>query len=149
VNVRTLGLLWHPALDQFQVASGITPSTVEGHLNTKRKGVGCYSFSLWPTGTHCSGGHCLQNFMQTLWQVKLEWYEKLPQPLQLQWENLYDQLPAINDICINRRVLVTDVINIEIHGFCDSSERVYTACIYLRYTKCKQRNDSWTFVLQI
>jgi hypothetical protein len=88
-------------------------------------------------------------FMQTLWQVKLEWYEKLPQPLQLQWENLYDQLPAINDICINQRVLVTDMINIEIHGFCDSSERVYTACIYLRYTKCKQRNDSWTFVLQI
>jgi len=63
--------------------------------------------------------------MQTLWQVKLEWDEKLPQPLQLQWENIYHQLPAINDISINRRVLVTDAINIEIPGFCDSCERAY------------------------
>jgi hypothetical protein len=69
--------------------------------------------------------------------VKLKWHEKLPQPLQRQWDNLYDQLPAINYISINRRVLVTDTIKIEIHGFCDSSVRVYGACIYLRSANAK------------
>jgi hypothetical protein len=124
--IRALGLLWHPALDQFQVASGITPSTVKGHLDTNRKVLATIASIFEPLGLVTPVVIAYRIFMQTLWKVKLQWSDKLPQPLQIQWENVfYHQLPARNDICINRKVAISDAMNTGIHGFCDSSERAY------------------------
>jgi hypothetical protein len=66
VNVRTLGLLWHPALDQFQVASDITPSTVEGHLNTKKKVLAIIASVFDPLGLIALVVIAYKIFMQTL-----------------------------------------------------------------------------------
>jgi hypothetical protein len=118
-NARALGLLWHPALDQFQVASGITPSAVKGYMDTKRKVLAIIASIFDPLGLVTPVVMAYKIFMQTLWQVKSQWDEKLPQPLQIQLENIYHQLAAKNDIRINR--LGSDAMNIEIRGFCDRS----------------------------
>lgn len=42
------------------------------------------------------------------------------------------QLPALNKITFERKVLYAQTINIQLHGFCDAIEKAYGACIYLR-----------------
>ncbi|XP_033229605.1 uncharacterized protein LOC117181148 [Belonocnema kinseyi] len=43
-----------------------------------------------------------------------------------------DQLPLINNVSVERIVLINDVISVQLHGFCDASECGYGACIYIR-----------------
>jgi hypothetical protein len=71
-------------------------------------------------------------FLQTLWQSKLQWNESLPTSLLHDWNQLYKQLPQVSNIKITRKVLRANATDIQLHGFCDSSEKAYGACLYLR-----------------
>ncbi|XP_033229135.1 uncharacterized protein LOC117180750 [Belonocnema kinseyi] len=55
---------------------------------------------------------------------------------------LYDQLPSLNEIRFNRCVLARDTINVQMHGFCNASEKGYGACIYLRSTDKQGQHHS-------
>jgi hypothetical protein len=69
-----------------------------------------------------------------LWQDKLQWDELLPTHLQQEWNQLLQTIPKLSQIKINRKVICSNATNIQIHGFCDSSERAYGACLYIRST---------------
>jgi len=73
-------------------------------------------------------------FLQKLWQDKLQWDELLPTHLQQEWNQLLQTNPKLSQLKINRKVICSNVTNIQIHGFCDSSERAYGACLYIRST---------------
>jgi hypothetical protein len=46
---------------------------------------------------------------------------------------LLHNIPHLFHIKVPRRVLIySDAINVQIHGFCDSSETAYGACLYIR-----------------
>jgi hypothetical protein len=47
-----------------------------------------------------------------------------------------------SQIKINRKVICPNAVNIQLHSFCDSSERAYGACLYLRSTDSKTKNTS-------
>lgn len=70
--------------------------------------------------------------MQRLWSENLTWDQPVTPELQGLWHNFCDKLPILNDFSIARHVLCEEPIVIELHGFCDSSERAYGACIYAR-----------------
>jgi len=61
-------------------------------------------------------------FLQKFWQDKLQWYELLPAHLQQEWNQLQQTIPNLSQLKINRKVICTNVVNIRLHGFCDSSE---------------------------
>jgi len=61
-------------------------------------------------------------FLQKLWQDKLQWDELLPAHLQQEWNQLLHAIPKLSQIKINRKVICSNATNIQIHGFCDSSE---------------------------
>nr|XP_012147360.1 PREDICTED: uncharacterized protein LOC105663391 [Megachile rotundata] len=63
--------------------------------------------------------------MQRLRQLKISWDESLPANLHTEWITYAAQLQELNNMECNRH-------HIELHGFCDSSERAYGACIYVR-----------------
>lgn len=42
------------------------------------------------------------------------------------------QLEIINDLAIDRRIVLNNTCHIEIHGFCDANQNGYGACIYVR-----------------
>ena len=43
------------------------------------------------------------------------------------------RLSQVNEIAVDRLVLAKgQPIEIQLHGFCDSSEKAYGACLYLR-----------------
>jgi hypothetical protein len=72
-------------------------------------------------------------FLQQLWIHKLDWDEQLPSALRKPWMDIYEPLSQVNEITIDRLVLTRgQPTEIQLHGFCDSSERAYGACLYLR-----------------
>ena len=73
-------------------------------------------------------------FLQKLWEDKLQWDELLPAHLQQEWNQLYQTIPNLSQYKIARKVICSDTIKLQLHGFSDSSERVYGACLYIRST---------------
>ncbi|XP_068987610.1 uncharacterized protein [Bombus flavifrons] len=58
--------------------------------------------------------------------------ESLPADLHYEWNRYYTQLSLLNEIRFPRKTITKTPIEIELHGFCNASERAYGACVYLR-----------------
>lgn len=63
---------------------------------------------------------------------KVDWDESLPMDMHTKWTRYYAQLPLLNDIILKWKTITTETDKIELHGFCDASERAYGACICAR-----------------
>ena len=71
-------------------------------------------------------------FLQQLWVYKLDWDDQLPSELLNQWMDMYLHLAQVNEITVDKLVLAKgQQTEIQLHGFCDSSEKAYGACLYL------------------
>jgi hypothetical protein len=79
-------------------------------------------------------------FLQKLWQDQMQWDEPLPTNLQQEWNQLCQTIPNLSQIKIDRKVICSNVTNIQLHGFCDSSERAYGACLYICSTDHKNKS---------
>ena len=72
-------------------------------------------------------------FLQQLWLHKLDWDDQLPSELLNQWMDMYLCLSQVNEMAVERLVLAKgQPTEIQLHGFCDSSEKAYGARLYLR-----------------
>jgi len=72
-------------------------------------------------------------FLQQLWLHKLDWDDQLPSELLNRWKDIYLRLSQVNEITIDRLVLAKgQPTEIQLHGFCDPSEKAYGTCLYLR-----------------
>jgi hypothetical protein len=69
---------------------------------------------------------------QHIWTLKVDWDESLSADLHTEWREYYAQLPLLNNIRFPRKTTIKSAAEIELHGFCDASERAYGACVYLR-----------------
>lgn len=73
--------------------------------------------------------------MQSLWQLKINWDDVLPDNICAEWQRYRGGLPSLNHLRIPRKIISTEiVVSAEIHGFADASEKAYGACLYLRTT---------------
>ena len=70
--------------------------------------------------------------MQQTWKLNIGWDETVPQDIYTEWIRYREDLESLNEIRIPRRVIGSEYINLQLHGFADSSEKAYGACIYLR-----------------
>jgi hypothetical protein len=135
-GVKTLGLLWHPLSDQFLISEGRCFQMLREPRNTpiSKRVVSSLIAALFdPLGLISPGIVVQKIFLQQLWIHKLDWDEQLPSALLKQWMDIYEPLSQVNEITINRLVLTRgQPTEIQLHGFCDSSERAYGACLYLR-----------------
>ena len=73
------------------------------------------------------------------------WDEQLTNLRQEEWNQLMFKLPQLTQIRIPRKVICTNATAIHLHGFCDSSEQAYGACIYIRSTD--QTNQAFSHLL--
>ena len=73
---------------------------------------------------------------QKLWELKLEWDEEVPHHIQEQHSLWRSQLHILKDITFNRchYRAISEVIQTELHGFCDASEDAYAAVVYIGAT---------------
>ncbi|XP_038106744.1 uncharacterized protein LOC119766334 [Culex quinquefasciatus] len=118
-TVKTLGLRWEVSTDMFcfvlpQWKSELSPIT-------KR--------------TVHSDSAMLKIICQQLWRIKSDWDVPLDESLQQLWRDYRMSLMAVATIKVPRWIgFSTDCVEIQIHGFCDASERAYGAGLYLRCT---------------
>ncbi|XP_018308840.1 uncharacterized protein [Mycetomoellerius zeteki] len=71
--------------------------------------------------------------LQALWQMGAHWDESIPQDLHTRWAAIKSQLADINQLYIPRCVKYFARFGlVQMHGFCDASQRAYGACVYLR-----------------
>lgn len=70
--------------------------------------------------------------MQQLWKSQVGWDEAVTPEIYTRWIEFRDQLSLLNLFSFSRKVIVQDAARIEIHGFCDASEKSYGACVYIR-----------------
>ncbi|XP_077260466.1 uncharacterized protein LOC143896442 [Temnothorax americanus] len=71
--------------------------------------------------------------MQDLWQSDIHWDESISPDIDTRWRKLKDQLPLVNNLSVPRCAKYsTDPRSVQLHGFCDASERAYGACVYIR-----------------
>ncbi|GFY02312.1 DUF1758 domain-containing protein [Trichonephila clavipes] len=71
-------------------------------------------------------------FMQRLWLLELGWNDELPFKEQKEWRRFIDSLKAVNNISIDRCIVIHRAESIELHAFSDASEKAYGSSIYLK-----------------
>ncbi|KAJ8916436.1 hypothetical protein NQ315_014649 [Exocentrus adspersus] len=64
--------------------------------------------------------------------LNIEWDHDLPEDIIAQWNKFRNELSQLHTIQIPRMVIEKQSVNIQLHGFSDSSKDAYGACIYIR-----------------
>lgn len=128
LETKTLGILWNPTADTLQYA---VKNLREKHV-TKRTILSETAQIYDPLGLIGPITITAKIIIQKLWQYKLSWDESIPLDLYSRWSKFRNELQLLNQIKIPRNVLAKAPVLIELHGFCDSSESAYGACLYIR-----------------
>lgn len=68
---------------------------------------------------------------QKIWISKIDWEDSLPDELAMEWETMRKDIPLLSKLSIPRWLQCKEN-NLEIHGFCDASEKAYACVIYSR-----------------
>ena len=120
--MTTLGLLWIPTTDQLQVRNNATQVPHTNSTGSTRRKVLAITASIFdPLGLLSPAAIAYKTFIQKLWQDKLQRDEPLPIHFQQEWNRLHQTIPQLLQIKINRNVICSNVINLQLHGFCDSN----------------------------
>ncbi|XP_063993410.1 uncharacterized protein LOC135171050 [Diachasmimorpha longicaudata] len=106
-TLKTLGVFWHPQSDKINYS--VKP-IINSHAITTRSILAHVASLFDPLGLLGPMILLAKSIIQRLWVAKVEWDEYQPA------STLY----GLTSTCI------------QLHGFCDASERGYGACIYVR-----------------
>jgi len=113
--------------------------TTNSTASTKRKVLAITASIIDPPGLLSPAVIPYKIFLQKLWQDKLQCDELIPAHLQQEWNHLLQTIHKLSQLKINRKVICSNAVNIQLHGFCDSSERAYGACLYMRSTDSNKK----------
>ncbi|XP_076223949.1 uncharacterized protein LOC143174539 [Nomia melanderi] len=126
--VKTLGVSWDSRRDNIIYV-------VDSNHNqrvTKRNILSAIAKIFDPLGLLAPVIVTAKILMQRLWQLQLDWDESLPALFHTEWTTYVKELPRLEHVRFERHVSQRAARRIELHGFCDASERAYGACIYIR-----------------
>ncbi|XP_075150820.1 uncharacterized protein LOC142224927 [Haematobia irritans] len=70
--------------------------------------------------------------MRDIWSSKVDWDHPIPCELLATWKNFLENYPSIERIRIPRWVQYQPGCEVQLHGFCDASEKAYAAAVYIR-----------------
>ncbi|XP_041449352.1 uncharacterized protein LOC121404191 [Drosophila obscura] len=126
---KTLGIRWQASADEFFFSP---PALNERQSCTKRNVLSQIAQLFDPAGWLAPFVVQAKIFMQEIWLRELGWDDVLPNDLSQAWETFLNSFPAIQGIRIPRWLHVCPMAKVQIHGFCDASQRAYGAAIYVR-----------------
>ena len=128
-TVKTLGIFWNAQRDS--IAYSVSISTISSRV-TKRVILSQIARLFDPLGLLGPIITTAKLVMQALWRLQLDWDESVPLDTHTHWSAFYSQLPKLQTLSINRCTVIPGYTKLQLHGFCDASERAYGACLYVR-----------------
>ena len=128
---KTLGLSWQRKTDQlcYNIRKSHYPQKI-----TKRVMLSRIVQLFDPLGLLGPVILKAKLFLRALWKLDIGWNEAIPLHLHHAWQLFETQLNQVQELNIPRRIVWDDAINVQVHGFCDASQKAYGACVYLRST---------------
>ncbi|XP_029162158.1 uncharacterized protein LOC114933739 [Nylanderia fulva] len=127
---RILGILWNPSMDVFRFAIELP---TDSHKITKRVILSEISRLFDPLGLIGPVIIIPKMLLQEIWQLKIQWDESIPLDMHARWSAFKRQLRELNDLSVPRFIgRNQEGARVQIHGFCDASQRAYGACLYIR-----------------
>lgn len=126
VSLKILGLLWSPHEDRFHFRV-----LVEDRRCSKRSILSDIARIYDPLGFLVPVTFYAKYFMQLLWACGVSWDDEVPEDLASEWLRFKQQLPLLESLSLPRRML-NEPVSLQLHGFCDASERGYCAVLYIR-----------------
>ncbi|XP_058449021.1 uncharacterized protein LOC131428981 [Malaya genurostris] len=131
-TIKTLGLSWEPRSDNFRFS---VPQWNDSTEINKRIILSNFARLFDPLGLVGPVVVQAKIFLQDLWKQKCSWMEPLIEELQHWWLKFRHSLAGLSTLNVPRWLAFNnDTVSVEIHGFCDASEKAYGACVYLRCT---------------
>ena len=130
LGTAILGLAWNPVTDvfSFQVK-------VDGNSNVTKRNILSQVARIYdPLGLLAPITFYGKWIIQHLWQLGLGWDEVPPRELVVKWEQFQKELVLLSNFSLDRCVRLDTAVDVQLHGFSDSSERGYAAVVYLRST---------------
>ncbi|XP_062713268.1 uncharacterized protein LOC134290212 [Aedes albopictus] len=128
--IKTLGLQWQPMDDEFRYS---VPKWSEDGPISRRIVLSDTARLYDPLGLIGPVVVLAKLFVQTLWRSSKNWDDPLGESEQQHWLEFRNSLDGLATISIPRWAAPASVlVSIEVHGFCDASEKAYGACLYLR-----------------
>ncbi|GFU44461.1 uncharacterized protein TNCV_1505891 [Trichonephila clavipes] len=118
-ETKALGIIWNPKLDCFIFRieqQKLTSFTKRMVLSTIARIFDTLGL-LGPIITWA------KIFMQRLWLLELEWSDELPFKDEKEWRRFIDSSEAVNNISIDRCIVIHRAESIELHAFSDASEK--------------------------
>ena len=74
--------------------------------------------------------------LQQLWKFKIDWDELMPIDVSTHFQNWVESSKNLTNWKLPRgyfpQIAWKDLNNLELHGFCDASEKAYGAVVYIR-----------------
>ncbi|XP_039281639.1 uncharacterized protein LOC120350817 [Nilaparvata lugens] len=129
-SIKTLGLIWNHERDILNFDINIDLSRTN---YTKRMVLSTIASIYDVLGILGPFIVMCKIFMQDLWKYDLKWDDKLPPKLHEAWNDIIQEIPKLRLITVPRFVKASgSIINVQINGFSDASEKAYGACVYLR-----------------
>ncbi|XP_055944329.1 uncharacterized protein LOC129975296 [Argiope bruennichi] len=127
LTVKTLGMQWRPTSDIFTFE--VTVSLNNNY--SKREVLSVIARLFDPLGLISPIITSAKIFLQRLWQQRLNWNDTIPQNDLNDWLKFLKDLPVVNQLKIQRCVIIENPTTIDLHCFCDASNKAYGAVIYV------------------
>lgn len=128
-SLKTLGVYWAAKTDTLVYT--VSPIPLDSRIS-KRVILSEIARIFDPLGLLGPIILLAKQIIQQLWLLKLQWDESIPVDIHSQWSRFVTELTSISNFSITRRIVPTNALIVELHGFCDASERGYGACIFIR-----------------
>ena len=127
-EVKTLGVLWNCQRDTFVFKTDPQDGAI-----TKRQVLSTIARIFDPLGLVGPVIAKAKMFLQSLWLLKIDWGDPLPEREVRDWSRFLTSLRTLV-VEIPRSIFQPETVCIELHGFADASSKCFGAVVYAKTT---------------
>ena len=141
-SVKVLGLTWRLNEDNFEADFSNFVAIASCERVTKRIVLSTTARFYDPLGILSPVIVPLKEVFQKVCEMKINWDDKLPPEISGKWIKIIQDIVNTGQIryhrCFMKDINFNEVQEIQLHGFGDSSQIAYSACVYIRIkAQCK------------